>query len=96
MVNQFREALDKQAPSPDTAASRIPSPFSTTTHGLKRSETISVKTGQKQFDSWMRGIGKTKNLADAKRLRSDVTAQIRKATGAVGESNALPSRLNEG
>ncbi|GAA6009459.1 hypothetical protein JCM11491_003565 [Sporobolomyces phaffii] len=77
MVNQFREALDKQAPTVSPQAS---APLSNIRDAnLRRTEAISVRTGQKQFDSWMRGISKTNNLADAKRLKSDVTAQIRKA-----------------
>lgn len=87
MVNQFREALDKQAPtvvpSPGSRTSTDPTTGAVTSS--KKMEKISVKTGQKQFDSWLKGCGKTKNLADAKRLRSDVTAQIRKAKSSTGK-----------
>ncbi|GAA5881406.1 hypothetical protein JCM16303_000166 [Sporobolomyces ruberrimus] len=80
MVNQFREALDKQAPTVvPSPGSRTSTDATTGTASSKKREKISVKTGQKQFDSWLKGCGKTKSLADAKRLRSDVTAQIRKA-----------------
>ncbi|GAA5932311.1 Mdm1p [Sporobolomyces koalae] len=71
MVNQFRQALDQQAPAAVGSRGTQDEP--------RKTEAISVKTGQRQFDSWLRGISKTRDLADLKRLRSDVTAQTRKA-----------------
>ncbi|GAA5874051.1 hypothetical protein JCM1840_006129 [Sporobolomyces johnsonii] len=86
MVNQFREALDKQSPAVVTASllSFIAPPKP---QAPRRTETISVRTSPKQFDSWMKGISRCGSLADAKRLRSDVTAQIRKAKGLTDGQN---------
>ncbi|GAA5905254.1 Mdm1p [Sporobolomyces salmoneus] len=96
MVNQFREALDKQAPSIPSPTSRVSSGSNLPSQdtGLRRTETISVRTGQRQFDAWLKGIGKTKNLADAKRLRSDLTGQIRKAKGMT--EGRTPEEIVEG
>ncbi|CEQ41403.1 SPOSA6832_03111, partial [Sporobolomyces salmonicolor] len=86
MVNQFREALDRQSPAVVTASllsfMAPPKP-----QAPRRTETISVRTSPKQFDSWMQGISRCRSLADAKRLRSDVTAQIRKAKGLTDGQN---------
>lgn len=95
MVTQFREALDAQgsaltsnsivvSPSPST------SPLSPTiTKRSRRTEEISVRTPTKQFESWVRGIGRCSNLADARRLRSDVSGQIRKVRASIGESQRI-------
>lgn len=80
-MNQFREALDQQSP----ALSTFPTSSTTRSEGIRRTETISVKTGRRAFDSWLKGIGDMSTLADTKRLRSDVTAQIRRANGQIGE-----------
>lgn len=89
MVNQFREALDAQgsalASHPITLPASPLSPSNTVTRRARKTEEISVKTPSKQFESWVRGIGKCSNLADARRLRSDVSGQIRKVRGKIGE-----------
>ncbi|GAA5865678.1 hypothetical protein JCM3774_004963 [Rhodotorula dairenensis] len=92
MVSQFRQALDRQEGAAATAATTVPNNRSFTappqlessnssppSSSAKRSETINVRTSPRQFDAWLRGITKLPTLADAKRLRSDVTAQIRRA-----------------
>lgn len=86
MVTQFREALDKQGSSLKVAAIPVvpPSTPAATTRP-KRTEEISVRTSTKQFESWVRAISKSNNLLDVRRLRSDVTAQIRKTKALVGE-----------
>ncbi|TKA57510.1 hypothetical protein B0A53_00741 [Rhodotorula sp. CCFEE 5036] len=85
MVSQFRQALDRQGAALVSSASRsftapakLPSSSSSSS---KRSanEIISVRTSARQFDAWLKGISRCSTLADAKRLRSDVTAQIRRA-----------------
>lgn len=83
MVTQFREALDKQGStlSPTTIGN------STTIKRARRTEEISATTDPKQFEAWVRGIGRTSSLLDVRRLRSDVTGQIRKTTALIGESH---------
>lgn len=81
MVNQFREALDKQGAS-------LTHPSAATRPGTirrsARTEEVSIRTSARQFEAFLRGIDKCDNLLDAKRLRSDVAGQIRKAKAAVG------------
>lgn len=97
MVSQFREALDAQGAAlsatsiviPSSSTPATPQPPTSTGAGSKRprrTEEISVRTSTKQFESWVRGIGRCGNLADARRLRSDVSGQIRKVRGMLGES----------
>jgi sorting nexin-25 len=90
MVSQFRQALDRQGAALVSSASRsftapakLPSSSSSSS---KRSanEIISVRTSARQFDAWLKGISRCSTLADAKRLRSDVTAQIRRAKTVTG------------
>jgi len=90
MVNQFREALDQQSP----ALSAFPTSSINRSEGVRRTETISVKTGRRAFESWLKGIGNMGSLADTKRLRSDVTAQIRKANGQIGKPHSSLSFLD--
>lgn len=101
MVNQFREALDKQGATLTPQSAGLPSHPShpsSSHHGavkngpnggpVKRSvsgrfEEISVRTSARQFETFVKGIAKCNNLLDARRLRSDVAGQIRKARLAV-------------
>lgn len=88
-MHQFREALDKQGPALAAAAVRsLAKPKSPST-AAQRTEVVSVRTSPRQFDAWLRSINSCASIGDAKRLRSDVTAQIRKAKLATG---ALPFR----
>jgi len=86
MVTQFREALDKQG---DNLTGMSPAGRQGTIRRARTlsrpTEEISVRTTPRQFDAFLRGIDKCKNLLDAKRLRSDVAGQIRKAKAAVGD-----------
>ncbi|KAK4703178.1 sorting nexin-25, partial [Phenoliferia sp. Uapishka_3] len=79
MVDQFREALDKQG----TAISATSLAASSSIRRTRRTEEISVRTNPKQFETFVRGIGKCNSLLDARRLRSDVASQIRKTRSAV-------------
>ncbi|KAK4705291.1 sorting nexin-25, partial [Phenoliferia sp. Uapishka_3] len=79
MVDQFREALDKQ----ETAISATSLAASSSVRRTRRTEEISVRTNPKQFETFVRGIGQCNSLLDARRLRSDVASQIRKTRNAV-------------
>ena len=89
MVSQFRQALDRQGAALVSSASRsftAPAKLPSSSSSSKRSanEIISVRTCARQFDAWLKGISRCSTLADAKRLRSDVTAQIRRAKTVTG------------
>lgn len=81
MVTQFREALDKQG----SAISPPSVPGSSPAKRARRAEEISASTNIKQFEAFVRGIGRCSSLLDARRLRSDVAGQIRKTRALVGE-----------
>lgn len=85
MVSQFREALDQQGPAL-TADSISRRPMLSPRRAAK-AEAISASTSSKQFGSFVRGIGKSNSLLDVRRLRSDVTDQIRKTRALVGVSS---------
>lgn len=96
-MSQFRQALDRQGAALVSSASRsftapanLPSSSSSSS---KRSanEIISVRTSARQFDAWLKGISRCSTLAGAKRLRSDVTAQIRRAKTVTGRGLLLIS-----
>ena len=91
MVSQFRQALDRQgaalvstASRSFTAPAKLPSTSSTSTSKRSADEIINVRTSARQFDAWLKGISRCSTLANAKRLRSDVTAQIRRAKTVTG------------
>lgn len=89
MVSQFRQALDRQGAALVSSASRsftAPAKLPSSSSSSQRSanEIISVRTSARQFDAWLKGISRCSTLADAKRLRSDVTAQIRRAKTVTG------------
>ncbi|GAA5943128.1 hypothetical protein JCM10213_006220 [Rhodosporidiobolus nylandii] len=81
MVDQFRAALDKQGPALAAAALR---PFTSATPSavppaVRKTEAVTVRTSARQFEGWLKGISQISDVRDAKRLRSDLTGQIRKA-----------------
>ena len=53
----------------------------------RHAEEISVRTTPKQFEAFVKGIGKC-SLLNARRLRSDVTGQIRKTRAVVADRSA--------
>ncbi|BGP23533.1 tRNA (guanine-N(7)-)-methyltransferase (tRNA(m7G46)-methyltransferase) [Rhodotorula toruloides] len=78
MVNEFREALNKQgsvlADPPARSFASASSPPS-----KRRTEVVTVRTSARQFDAWLKSISRCATLQEAKRLRSDVSGQIRRA-----------------
>lgn len=50
----------------------------------RKTEVVTVRTSPRQFDAWLANIGTLTTLGDARRLRSDVTSQIRRAKLATG------------
>ncbi|KAM0752586.1 hypothetical protein T439DRAFT_323213 [Meredithblackwellia eburnea MCA 4105] len=78
MVEQFREALEQETIHPSPSLKATPS-----LKGHRRTEEISVTTSPKQFLAFVNGIDKCNNLAEARRLRSDVGTQIRRTRAMV-------------
>ncbi|KDE04942.1 hypothetical protein MVLG_04698 [Microbotryum lychnidis-dioicae p1A1 Lamole] len=86
MVNQFREALDKQG---ITLSPTVLSPRATPSlRRTRKTEEISARTNPKQFDAWSKSIAQCANLLDARRLRSDVTNHIRRTTATIASKKA--------
>jgi sorting nexin-25 len=85
MVDAFREALDKQAPALVAATVRsFTAPTPTLPPRPRKTEAVTVRTSSRQFESWLKGISQISDVGDAKRLRSDVAGQIRRAKSLTG------------
>lgn len=86
MVSQFRQALDEGAAvaSAGKRSFTAPGKIETEPERKRSLEVISVRTSGRQFDAWLKGISRCATVADAKRLRSDVSAQIRRAKTLTG------------
>ncbi|KAM0788583.1 hypothetical protein ACM66B_001705 [Microbotryomycetes sp. NB124-2] len=93
MVEQFREALNRQG----AALSQLPlalvqykAAATTTTkrnHPHVSSE-ISAKSDPREVEAWIRDVRKVKTLAEARRLRSDITTRIRRTRSKVDQLDA--------
>ncbi|GAA5828421.1 hypothetical protein JCM11251_006238 [Rhodosporidiobolus azoricus] len=89
MVDQFRAALDKQSPAliaPLVRPLVRPAPVAPATP--RRTEAVTVRTSSRRYDSWMKGISGIADLGEAKRLRSDIAGQIRRAKGLTNGKSA--------
>ncbi|KAH9849249.1 PXA domain-containing protein [Lenzites betulinus] len=69
LISKVRHILEAQLPRPN--AGLADAPGSTT-------ETITIRTDAKQFESFLRSISRTSSLLDARRLRNDVMGEIRR------------------
>ncbi|BGP30845.1 tRNA (guanine-N(7)-)-methyltransferase (tRNA(m7G46)-methyltransferase) [Rhodotorula toruloides] len=78
MVNEFREALNKQEAALMAAPTRTLS-SAASSPPKRRTEVVTVRTGSRQFDAWLKSIGRCASLQEARRLKSDVSGQIRRA-----------------
>ncbi|KAK4053527.1 tRNA (guanine-N(7)-)-methyltransferase (tRNA(m7G46)-methyltransferase) [Microbotryomycetes sp. JL201] len=84
MVEQFREALNRQG----AALSQLPLSlinYRTASSRQPHSTEISAMSDPRELDAWIRDVRKVKTLAEARRLRSDVTTRIRRTRLRVGE-----------
>ncbi|OCF73903.1 hypothetical protein I204_05748 [Kwoniella mangroviensis CBS 8886] len=93
-VDKFLSALSA-LPASTASASNTPLPSSKSRRSHKTpvtpsSTSISSESSSKQFDNFIRSIGKLKTLGDARRLRSDVERELRSA------KLALADRLRQG
>ncbi|KAH9947121.1 PXA domain-containing protein [Amylocystis lapponica] len=69
LVSKVRNILEAQIPRPHT---RLAEPLPTTT------ETITIRTDTRQFESFLRSISRCSSLLDARRLKNDVMGEIRR------------------
>jgi len=51
-------------------------------------ETITLRTDQRQFDSFLRSIDHMSSLLDARRLKSDITSEVRRTRALLGMSTS--------
>ncbi|KAI0640032.1 PXA domain-containing protein [Trametes polyzona] len=69
LISKVRHILEAQLPRPNAGPGHTPT--STT-------ETITIRTDAKQFESFLRSISRCSSLLDARRLRNDIMGEIRR------------------
>ncbi|TFY56091.1 hypothetical protein EVJ58_g7849 [Rhodofomes roseus] len=69
LVSKVRNILEAQLPRPNA---RVPELKAPTT------ETITIRTDPRQFESFLRSINRCSSLLDARRLKNDVMSEIRR------------------
>ncbi|KAL0951614.1 hypothetical protein HGRIS_008295 [Hohenbuehelia grisea] len=71
LITKVRNVLEAQSPR---ALTRAPSQAPAT----PRTETITIRTDPRQFESFLRSISRCSSLLDARRLRNDIVGEIRR------------------
>ncbi|WVQ62101.1 uncharacterized protein L199_000239 [Kwoniella botswanensis] len=99
-VDKFLSALSA-LPASTASTSNTPLPSSKSRRKHKTpvtpsSTSISSESSSKQFDTFLRSIGKLKTLADARRLRSDVERELRSAKLALADELRQGQNSKEG
>nr|XP_019049329.1 hypothetical protein I302_03111 [Kwoniella bestiolae CBS 10118]OCF28259.1 hypothetical protein I302_03111 [Kwoniella bestiolae CBS 10118] len=99
-VDKFLSALSA-LPAPTASANNTPLPSSKSrknhkTPATPSSTSISSESSSKQFDNFLRSIGKLKTLGDARRLRSDVERELRSAKLALADELRQGQSSKEG
>ncbi|KAI8990622.1 PXA domain-containing protein [Trametes punicea] len=84
LISKVRHILEAQLPRSHPRLADIPA---TTT------ETITIRTDAKQFESFLRSINRCSSLLDARRLRNDIMGEIRR-TRALLANNANSDWIN--
>ncbi|KAJ7675316.1 PhoX domain-containing protein [Mycena rosella] len=72
LITKVRNVLEAQSPRPHHRLSSAP----VTT--LPTTETITIRTDVRQFESFLRSINRCSSLLDARRLKNDVVGEIRR------------------
>ena len=57
------------------------------THRASPTDLITIRTDGRQFESFLRSIGRTSSLLDARRLKNDIMSEIRKMRSLLGMSS---------
>ncbi|TFY71329.1 hypothetical protein EVG20_g1671 [Dentipellis fragilis] len=69
LISKVRNVLEAQLPRPQ------PRPA---THRASPTDLITIRTDIRQFESFLRSIGRTSSLLDARRLKNDIVGEIRR------------------
>ncbi|KZT73343.1 PhoX domain-containing protein [Daedalea quercina L-15889] len=69
LVSKVRNILEAQLPRPNARVPELKVP---------RTETITIRTDPRQFESFLRSIHRCSSLLDARRLKNDITSEIRR------------------
>ncbi|KAJ7161278.1 PhoX domain-containing protein [Mycena crocata] len=72
LITKVRNVLEAQAPRPHHRLSSAP------VTALPATETITIRTDVRQFESFLRSINRCSSLLDARRLKNDVVGEIRR------------------
>ncbi|KAJ7103236.1 PhoX domain-containing protein [Mycena belliarum] len=72
LITKVRNVLEAQAPRPQHRLSSAP------VSALPTTETITIRTDARQFESFLRSINRCSSLLDARRLKNDVVGEIRR------------------
>ncbi|KAF7347585.1 hypothetical protein MVEN_01515200 [Mycena venus] len=72
LITKVRNVLEAQSPRPNHRLSSAPVAAGPTT------ETITIRTDARQFESFLRSINRCSSLLDARRLKNDVVGEIRR------------------
>ncbi|KAJ6575421.1 PhoX domain-containing protein [Mycena capillaripes] len=71
LITKVRNVLEAQSPRPQRLSSAPVAALPTT-------ETITIRTDARQFESFLRSINRCSSLLDARRLKNDVVGEIRR------------------
>ncbi|KAL0581061.1 tRNA (guanine-N(7)-)-methyltransferase (tRNA(m7G46)-methyltransferase) [Marasmius crinis-equi] len=72
LITKVRNVLEAQSPRSNRLSTALSSNASGTT------ETITIRTDMRQFESFLRSISRCSSLLDARRLKNDVSGEIRR------------------
>ncbi|KAI0334125.1 hypothetical protein GY45DRAFT_1319014 [Cubamyces sp. BRFM 1775] len=84
LISKVRHILEAQLPRPHAHLGDAPA---------ATTETITIRTDAKQFESFLRSISRCSSLLDARRLRNDIMGEIRR-TRALLANNANSDWIN--
>ncbi|PFH52254.1 hypothetical protein AMATHDRAFT_140583 [Amanita thiersii Skay4041] len=70
LISKVRSVLESQSPY-SQQSSAVPSSMTTT-------DTITIRTDSRQFESFLRSINRCTSLLDARRLKNDIVGEIRR------------------
>ncbi|KAI0364061.1 hypothetical protein BV20DRAFT_1030297 [Pilatotrama ljubarskyi] len=84
LISKVRHILEAQLPRQNARLADVPS---------ATTETITIRTDGKEFESFLRSINRCSSLLDARRLRSDIMGEIRR-TRALLANNANSEWIN--
>lgn len=76
LITKVRNVLEAQAPQPHNRMSTPPVAATT--------ETITIRTDIRQFESFLRSINRCSSLLDARRLKNDIMGEIRRTRMLLG------------